>query len=196
MGRFRKKHTASRADLHQPAGGVPATQRRARRAAAARAAVVAGACTAVVAACGAVSSDGTDPDTAPPPTTSAPFLEVGLASEAKLAASLPDTGRGNHIVVIRINLHGRVPQHADPNGDPVSAATDNLLGFQLRWTKTSYDGYGPSGTCAPDAKLVDVDTSFLMTNYYERAGTYKIIFVTGACDPVGTVTKTLTVTAP
>ena len=49
---------------------------------------------------------------------------------------------------------------------------------------------------ARPSKFVDVDTSYLMTNYYERAGTYKITYVAGACDPVGTVTKTLTVTAP
>ncbi len=196
MGLFRKKHTASRADLHQPAGGVPATHRRARRAAAVRAAAVAGACTAVVAACGDMSSDGADPTTAAPPTTSAAFLDVSLANDAQLAAALPDNGQGPHVVVIRINLHGRVPQHADPNGNPATASTDNLLGLQMHWDETSSEGRSPDGTCAPDAKLVDVDTSYVMTNHYEQAGTYEITYVATACDPVGAVTKTLTVTAP
>ena len=196
MGLFRKKHTAARADLHQPAGGVPETHRRARRAAAVRAAAVAAACAAVVAACGDTSSDDANPDTAAQTTSSAPFLEVSLTSEDKLAAALPDNGQGPHVVVVRITLHGRVPQHADPNGDPVTAGTDNLLGLQMHWDETSSEGRDGDGTCAPDAKLVDVDTSYLMTNHYERAGTYEISYDATACDPVGTVTKTLTVTAP
>jgi len=119
-----------------------------------------------------------------------------LASDAKLAAALPDNGQGPHVVVIRIGLRGRVPQHADPNGDPVTAGTDNLLGLQMYWDENSSEGRTPAGTCAPDAKLVDVDSSYLMTNHYARAGTYEITYVATACDPVGTVTKTLTVTVP
>ena len=187
MGLFRKQRTTDRA---------PASDRRPRRAAAVRAAAVAGACAAVAVASGCGTSHRASPDPAVPPTPTAPFLEVSLASEANLAAALPDKGLGTHVVVIRISLHGRVPQHADPNGDPVTAGTDNLLGLEMHWDETSSAGRSPGGTCAPDAKLVDVDTSYLMTNYYERAGTYKITYVAGACDPVGTVTKTLTVTAP
>jgi len=187
MGLFRKQRTTDRA---------PASDRRPRRAAAVRAAAVAGACAAVAVASGCGTSHRASPDPAVPPTPTAPFLEVSLASEANLAAALPDKGLGTHVVVIRISLHGRVPQHADPNGDPVTAGTDNLLGLEMHWDETSSAGRSPGGTCAPDARLVDVDTSYLMTNYYERAGTYKITYVAGACDPVGTVTKTLTVTAP
>ena len=121
---------------------------------------------------------------------------MSLASEPDLAAALPDKGLGTHVVVVRVSLHGRVPQHADPNGNPATAGTDNLLGLQMFWTETSSEGRSPDGTCAPDAEIVDVDTSYLMTNYYERAGTYEIRFVADACAPVGTVTQALTVTAP
>ena len=68
---------------------------------------------------------------------------MSLASDAKLAAALPDKGLGPHVVVIRISLHGRVPQHADPNGDPVTARTDNLLGLQMYWDETGSEGREP-----------------------------------------------------
>ena len=66
----------------------------------------------------------------------------------------------------------------------------------MHWDENTRRAASPGGKCAPDAKLVDVDTSYVMTNYYARAGTYEITYVAAACDPVGTVTKTLTVTAP
>ena len=193
---------ASRADLHQPADRVPAIHRRARRAAAVRVAAAAGACTAVVAVVAVALGSGglpfnrADTDPAVQPTKSAPFLKVGLSDAKELAAGLPDSGQGPHVVVIQITLRGRVPQHADPAGDPVTAGTDNLLGLEMDWGDHGTSGRTAGGSCAPDAKLVDVNTSYLVTNHYRRAGTYRLTYTASACAPVGTVTKTMTVTVP
>jgi hypothetical protein len=188
---------ASRADLHQTSDRVPAIHRRARRAAAVRVAAVAGALTAVVAVAVAVGSGGLPftraEESIPAHHQPAPFLKVSLAYEDKLAAGLTPSRPGIP-VVIRINLHGRVPQMANRTGALATSATDNTLGFKMHWSKNGYDGATPGYACVAGARLVDVDEEFLMTTYYRRPGTYTIAFDTAACDPVGPVSKSLTIT--
>jgi hypothetical protein len=188
---------ASRADLHQTSDRVPAIHRRARRAAALRVASVAGALTAVVAVAIAVGSGGLPftraEESTPAHHQPAPFLKVSLAYEDKLAAAITPRMPGIP-VVIRVNLHGRVPQMADAAGELATSATENTLGFKMHWSSTGYDGASPGYACVAGARLVDVNEEFLMTNYYARPGTYTIVFDTAACDPVGKVSQTLTFT--
>ncbi len=61
-------------------------------------------------------------------------------------------------------------------------------------------GYGGGGSgrepaegfaCDAGAPLMDVDTSFLMTNEYVQLGPQTVTFKTGACDPIGQVEQKL-----
>jgi hypothetical protein len=44
------------------------------------------------------------------------------------------------------------------------------------------------------ALLVEVYSQFVITHVYAQAGTYTATYQTGACDPVGRVIQTLTLT--
>jgi len=83
---------------------------------------------------------------------------------------------------------------SDSAGQPATTATDNLLGLQMDWGDESSDRANPQYFCMPGAPLVTMDTEFEMDHEYPRPGTYTVTFQTGACDPVGRVTKTLALT--
>jgi tetrahydromethanopterin S-methyltransferase subunit F len=186
---------AARADRDQPTDRVPAIHRRARRDAAVRAATVAGALTAVVAVVLLVVGPGlpfTRADSADPAVgRTKPFLTVALARDDKLAAALPANGLGGIAVVVQITQHGLVPQLSNAAGEKATG-TDNLLGLQMDWGDHSNDGANPQYKCVPGARLVHINNDFVMTHHY-APGTYTISYRTGACDPVGEVTRTVTV---
>lgn len=184
---------ASRADLDGSVDRVPAIHRRARRAATVRVASVAGAVTALVAVI-AITLGGvpfTRADSAPAKPAPKPFLTVGLESQPESAAGLPDRGLGGHAAVVQVTIHGLVPQRYNDAGE-VGTGTDNLKHFRMYWDPRGYEGMVSSDYhCEPGARLVRVDTQFLMTGYYRQPGTYPITFVTAGCGSVGEVSKKL-----
>lgn len=184
---------ASRADQDEFADRVPAIHRRARRAATVRVASVAGGLAAVVAVVAITLGAGSLPFTravsVPAKPAPKPLLTVGLESQEELAAGLSDRGLGGKPVVVQVTIHGLVPQMYNDAGE-VGTGTENLKYVRMYWGPRGYDGVLSSDyRCEPGAQLVRVDTQFLMTNYFTRAGTYPITFVAAACGSVGEVSK-------
>jgi hypothetical protein len=104
----------------------------------------------------------------------------------------PSNGSG---AVIRIVIRGRVPQRVDAAGRPSSVPTDNLTGIRYRYDR-GYLGGTNAYRCVAGAPLVDLDTEEVTHLVFPRPGRYTVIVETGACDPIGPVTKTLVVTVP
>ncbi len=195
---------ADRADANQVVDRVTAVRGRARRNAQRRAGtLVASLVVLVVLASGVAGFGGLSSlrgeGTGPAATPAAPYLTVRLERDEKTEASVPPYTKGARAVVINVILRGRVPQAAGYRpGEPI---TDNLRELNM-----GTDGRVSQGAtvqngfhCDPDAPLVDIDTSFLMTldfapiKNYPMLGPHELTFVTGACAPVGPVVQKLTV---
>lgn len=188
---------ASRADLDESVDRVPAIHHRARRAATVRVASVAGGLAAVVAVVAITLGAGglpfTRADSVPAKPAPKPFLTVGLDSQEELAAGLSDRGLGTPVVV-QVTIHGLVPRMYNDVGE-LATGTDNLKYAKMYWDPRGYDGFSSSDYhCEPGAPLVRVDSQFLMTTYATRAGTHPITFRTAGCDPVGEVSKKMSLT--
>jgi len=195
---------ARRADLHQPADRLAAIRRRARRAAARR---MTGILTAVAAVGIVIAagvgwlplSRGEPPGSQPTvqPTDTAPRLSVRLEREDAIARALPTRPEGLITMVVQVTLTGLVPQPVVPTDQPTPTGPYNLLGFAMTWGDATYDRRTQSGyRCVPGARLVTVNTHFLMTHYYAMPGTYTVTYHTAGCDPVGSISASLTMHVP
>jgi hypothetical protein len=195
---------ADRADGDQVVDRVPAVRRRARRNAQRRAGVLAASLVVLVVLASGVAGFGGLPSlrgegAGPAATPAGPYLTVQLERDEKTEASVPPYTEGARAVVVNVILRGRVPQAAGYR--PGDQITDNLrelnMGIDGRVNEgaTAQKGFH----CDPDAPLVDIDTSFLMTlNFaplknYRMLGPHELTFITGACAPVGQVVQKLTV---
>jgi hypothetical protein len=67
--------------------------------------------------------------------------------------------------------------------------------LKLSWGDPTTQGFTPvEHTCVADAPLVEVDTEFVVQHVYTRPGVYTVTYETAACEPVGSVTRTLELT--
>jgi hypothetical protein len=196
---------ARRADLHQPADRLAAIGRRSRRAAARRmtgilTAVAAVGALVIAAGLGWPPLSGGEPPGSRPtvqPTDTAPHLTVRLEREDAIARALPTGPEGLITMVVQVTLTGLVPQPVVPTDQPTPTGPYNLLGFAMTWGDVTYDRRTPSGyRCVPGARLVNVNTHFLMTHYYAMPGIYTVTYHTAGCDPVGSISGSLTLHVP
>jgi hypothetical protein len=198
---------AARADEHQVVDRMPAVRGRARRNSRRRAGALVTALTVLIVLASGVAGFGGLPllrgegSPAKKPAPSGSYLNVQLVRDQKAEASLHPRVSGGRVVVVKVIIHGRVPQWSE-----YQAGTDVKANL---WEMMLYaDGGNTTVTirplqsgfhCNPGAPLVDINTSFPVTLNYEphiatpMLGSHDVRFATGACVPVGLVQTTLTV---
>ena len=172
-------------------------RRSARRVAVGRMAAVV---TAVLVAGAAAAGCGLVPDGSPVSTASArpgpsaPFLAVELTLDQAVEAALAPTQDWEGIlVVVQVSIHGFVPQLIRDGSQ--ATGQDNLQGLKLSWGDPTNQSFTPGEhTCVADAPLVEVDTEFVVQHVYTLPGSYTVTYETAACEPVGSVTRTLELT--
>ena len=123
----------------------------------------------------------------------APFLIVELARDDGVAAAMQAPPEGIRVVV-QVSVRGFVPRVAR---DGIQAAgQDNLKGLVLTWgdgVSSSWRGLGEP-TCVAAGPLVEVDMEFVDDHVYGSPGRLHVTFETSACEPVGSVRRTLVLT--
>jgi hypothetical protein len=199
---------ADRADQHQVPDRVPAVRGRARRASRRRAGAVATALAVVIVIAFGVTGSGRlpflrghGPGPAHKPAPAKPYLSVQLIRDEGAEAGLTLRRSGGRMVVIKVTVHGLVPQAS--GYQPGADATENLSELVL-----TADGGNRTVTmrptqqgfhCDAGAPLVRIDTSFPVKLEYDPGvatpmlGSHEVAFTAGACIPVGLILQKLTV---
>ena len=199
---------AHRADRHAPADRLPAVHRRARRRARQRTAALAAAVVLAVAGGGVLvngtagSDRGSGPAVTPTEAANGLFDVVQVTDQAVVgAAAVPYAGTGSRVVVLEIRVDGAVPSTA-PAGAPEGSgsSTDPApFGVRVEQPGLGFQGSGEAPRGAPGAPLADVTADEFVTLLYsgDFPGTTADVIVTvTACEPVGAVTRGLTVRVP
>src|SRR4051794_9145955 len=199
---------ADRADAHPVLDRVPAVRGRARRNARRRAGALAATLTVVIVLASGVAGFGGLPllrgqglGPAKKAAPAGPYLSIQLVRDEKKEATLTPRVSGGRVVVVNVIMRGRVPQWSGYR--PGADVKDNLwealligdggkMTVTVRPTKLDFH-------CAPNAPLVDMDTSFPVIINYEPGvatpmlGRHDLRFTASACPPVGLVQQKLTV---
>jgi hypothetical protein len=101
---------------------------------------------------------------------------------------------GSRDVAFTADVTGLVPRLYDTTGNPLPTKGIEVLGTQVTWGDGRTDGSDAGAvTCKDGAALTDLHNTFHEQHTYAEPGRYTITFETGACPPVGRVTRTLTV---
>jgi len=106
-------------------------------------------------------------------------------------------GTGARVVVVDIRVDGAVPSTA-PAG---SGSSQDTTPFAVRVEQPGlgFQGSGDAPECAPGAPLVDVTADEPVTLLYDadfQGTTADVIVTVTACEPVGAVTRGITVRVP
>lgn len=180
---------ARRADAVPVADRLVAVHRRARRAARVRTTVVVAALCVAVGGAGAVlGGTGSQRGSGPAVTPTTPGLEVSLEPETDpvVLAAVDNPryeGTGIRFVVLRLRITGTTP--------------GGVYGLKIEQPGIGYQGNGDV-RCTDGAPLLPVNLDELETVQYpaESPAQARIVVTVTGCDPVGAVTKEVTVTVP
>ena len=181
---------ARRADAVPAAGRLVAVHRRARRAAQRRAAGVVAALVLAVGGAGLAvdRGAGSDRGSGPAVTPTSPGLDVRLEPETDPVVVAAANGRGvqgtgTRVVVMRLRVTGLVP--------------GGVVGIRL-----VQPGLGSAASSDPDCTdagpLLPLNLDEVETFEYpaDSPSTAQVVVTVTGCDPVGAVTKEVTVTVP